>query len=73
MTAKEQLIELVEGLSDAEAEAWLVEMRARYAAGAKSHVQLIDEIVASMPPEAFEGWPSSDQVDEVVYASTTRR
>lgn len=69
MGAKHDLRELIGHMSDAEAAAWLEELRAPRRPRSNGHRELIDEVIASLPPEAFDDWPPSNAVDEVVYGT----
>lgn len=75
MTAKEALRELVDEMSESEAENWLKEIaavRERPSAPAvrddRPIWEKIREIMADVPPEELAKIPSLDRIDEIVYA-----
>ncbi|MBA4180077.1 MAG: hypothetical protein C0506_05755 [Anaerolinea sp.] len=75
MTAKEALRELVDEMSESEAENWLKEIaavRERPSAPAvrddRPIWEKIRELADQVPPEEWAKMPSSDRIDDIVYA-----
>ncbi|MCZ2108684.1 MAG: hypothetical protein LC118_03830 [Dehalococcoidia bacterium] len=75
MTTKETLHELIDNLSDEEAAGLLARVRQEMARTVpsgvgergKSVLEIFEEAWRNMSREDLEDWPSSDDVDEVVY------
>lgn len=77
MTAKQQLLERVQRLSEDEAEQLLRQMPADLVAiGAhQSLLELMDEITeifSDVPGEVWDALPSSDELDEKIYGTKPR-
>ena len=75
MTAKESLRDLVNEMSESEAENWLKEIAAvrerpspPKAKDDRPIWEKIREIMADVPPEELAKIRSSDRIDEIVYA-----
>lgn len=69
MTAKAALHELVDELPEDEAARWLARMERELNLSRRAETvwEIFERAASRIPPEAFEGFPSSDRVDEVVY------
>ena len=75
MTAKQALQERVDELSEAEAAEWLDRLREDddSTTPTSRFLDRIQAIWADVPEEEFADWPSSADIDSVVYGSPKGR